>query len=76
MSQYGGIAFNEDARHVPLSRFRLHDGERFRYEYNFAAGWELDFRLKRILLWNAKRAISVCKGGSWAALPEEGAGPP
>src|SRR3954451_8024811 len=29
----GGIAFREDARRVPLSRFRLHRGERFRYEY-------------------------------------------
>ena len=28
----GGIAFRDDARQVPLSRFRLHRGERFRYE--------------------------------------------
>ena len=26
----GGIVFREDARKVPLSRFRLHCGERFR----------------------------------------------
>src|SRR5690348_3513314 len=31
----GGIAFREDARRVPLARFRLHRGERFRYEYDF-----------------------------------------
>jgi Plasmid pRiA4b ORF-3-like protein len=30
--QPGGISFDEDARQVPLSRFRLHCGERFRYE--------------------------------------------
>jgi len=29
----GGAAFREDTRWVPLSRFRLHCGERFRYEY-------------------------------------------
>jgi hypothetical protein len=33
----GGIVFREDARGVPLSRFRLHCGERFRYEYDFTA---------------------------------------
>src|ERR1035437_2732561 len=42
VSQYGGIAFSEDARQVRLSRFRLHEGERFRYEYDFTAGWALD----------------------------------
>jgi hypothetical protein len=48
-SQYGGIAFNEDARQVRLSRFWLHDGERFRYEYDFTAGWVLDVRLEGAL---------------------------
>jgi len=33
----GGIVFREDARRVPLSRFRLHCGERFRYEYDESA---------------------------------------
>src|SRR4051812_26488517 len=37
--QRGGIVFDEDARLVPLSRFRLHCGERFRYEYDFTADW-------------------------------------
>src|SRR5690349_366985 len=30
----GGISFRDDARGVLLSRFRLHAGERFRYEYD------------------------------------------
>jgi Plasmid pRiA4b ORF-3-like protein len=30
----GGIVFQEDARRVPLSRFGLHRGERFGYEYD------------------------------------------
>jgi hypothetical protein len=45
----GGIVFREDARGVPLSRFRLHCGERFRYEYDFTADWKLDIRLERAL---------------------------
>jgi Plasmid pRiA4b ORF-3-like protein len=35
ISCLGGIVFPEDARRVSLSRFRLHSGERFRYEYDF-----------------------------------------
>jgi hypothetical protein len=42
----GGIVFREDARGVPLSRFRLHCGERFRYEYDFTADWKLDIRCR------------------------------
>jgi transposase len=42
----GGIVFREDARRVPLSRFCLHCGERFRYEYDFTADWKLDIRLE------------------------------
>jgi Plasmid pRiA4b ORF-3-like protein len=37
-----GIVFEEDARGVPLSRFGLHCGERFRYEYDFTADRTLD----------------------------------
>ena len=51
----GGIVFREDARRVPLSRFRLHCGERFRYEYDFMADWKLDIRLERAL----RRAVEA-----------------
>ena len=63
----GGIAFREDARSVPLSRFRLHRGERFRYEYDFMADWQLDLRLERALPFDPKRALPSCTGGSRAA---------
>jgi hypothetical protein len=33
LPRLGGTSFRDDARRVPLSRFRLHRGERFRYEY-------------------------------------------
>jgi hypothetical protein len=70
----GGIVFREDARQVPLSRFRLHCGERFRYEYDFMADWKLDIRLERTLSFDPKRALPSCIGGSRAAPPEDCAG--
>jgi hypothetical protein len=41
--------FQEDARRVPLSRFGLRYGERFRYEYDFVADRKLDIRLEEAL---------------------------
>jgi hypothetical protein len=70
----GGIVFREDARRVPLSRFRLHCGERFRYEYDFMADWKLDIRLERALPFDPNRALPFCIGGSQAAPPEDCAG--
>jgi hypothetical protein len=69
--QCGGICFDDDARQVQLSRFRLHDGERFRYEYDFTAGWVLDVRLERTLPWDGNRTLPACSGGSRAAPPED-----
>jgi hypothetical protein len=74
VSQDGGIVFSEDARQVRLSRFRLHDGERFRYEYDFTAGWVLDVRLERAFPWDARRTLPVCTGGSRATPPDDCAG--
>ena len=70
----GGISFRDDARRVPLSRFRLHRGERFHYEYDFTADWRLDLRLERVLPFDPKRALPSCTGGSRAAPPEGCAG--
>jgi len=70
----GGIVFREDARRVPLSRFRLHCGERFRYEYDFMANWKLDIRLERVLPFDPERALPLCIGGNRAAPPEDCAG--
>ena len=71
VSQDGAIVFSEDARQVRLSRFQLHDGERFRYEYDFTAGWVLDVRLELALPWDGKRILPICTGGSRAAPPED-----
>lgn len=62
IAQLGGIVFDEDARKVPLSRFRLHCGERFRYEYDFTAGWALDVRLEQVRPWDPKFSGPVCTG--------------
>ena len=69
--QWGGMVFEEDARQVPLSRFRLHKGERFRYEYDFTSDWKLDIRLEQTLPGNARQAIPWCIGGRRAAPPED-----
>jgi hypothetical protein len=37
----GGISFDDDPHHVPLSRFQLHPQESFRYEYDFTANWRV-----------------------------------
>src|SRR5271167_2066746 len=65
----GGIVFREDARGVPLSRFRLHCGERFRYEYDFTADCKLDVRLERALPFDSKRALPSCIDERRAAPP-------
>ena len=70
----GGIGFREDARRVPLSRFVLHCGEHFRYEYDFMADWTLDIRLEKALPFDQDRALPSCIGGSRAAPPEDCAG--
>jgi len=70
----GGIAFREDARRVPLSRFRLHCGERFRYEYDLTTDWKLDIRLERALPFDPNRTLPSCIGGSRVAPPEDCAG--
>ena len=70
----GGIVFREDARPVPLSRFRLHCGERFRYEYDFTTNWKLDIRLERALPFDPDRVLPSCIGGNRTAPPEDCAG--
>jgi len=71
----GGISFRDDAQRVPLWRFRLRRGERFRYEYDFTANWQLDLRLERVLPFDPDGPLPSCIGGSRAAPPESCAGP-
>jgi len=71
ISQLGGLVFDEDARQVPLSRFQLHCGERFRYEYDFIANWKLDIRLEKRLPLDPGRPVPLCTAGRRAAPPED-----
>jgi hypothetical protein len=70
-SRLGGLVFAEDALQVPLSRFHLHCGERFRYEYDFTAYWKLDIRLEKRLPDCPGRPIPLCTAGRRAAPPED-----
>ncbi len=45
----GGTGFDDDPHQVRLSDFHLHRRERFLYEYDFIARWELEIRLENIL---------------------------
>jgi hypothetical protein len=42
ISYLGGPGFRDDARGVRLGELGLRAGERFTYEYNFTAGWQVD----------------------------------
>jgi hypothetical protein len=70
----GGMSFDDNARHVRLSRFRLHRRESFRYEYDFTANWRLNIRLEDILPSDPRRTLPVCTGGRGAGPGEEYAG--
>jgi Plasmid pRiA4b ORF-3-like protein len=69
----GGMSFDEDARLVRLSRFRLHCGESFRYDYDFLAHWRVSIRLEEKLPWSS-RIVPFCAAGSGASPGEEYAG--
>jgi hypothetical protein len=45
----GGLSFDEDAAAVPLSRFGFRPTERFLYEYDFTAGWQVEVRVEKVI---------------------------
>ena len=59
-----------DTRHIRLDAFGFHQGERFRYVYNFFAQWQCDIRLESTFPFDPQRFYPVCTGGKWAAPPE------
>ena len=73
IADLGGMSFDDDPHQVPLSRFRQHPRESFRYEYDFTANWRVDIRLEEILPQD-QRVLPVCVGGRAAAPGEEYAG--
>src|SRR5215813_7919994 len=66
----GGTGFDDDPHQVRLSDFHFHHRERFLYEYDFTARWELEIRLEDILPLDLKHPYPICIGGRRAGPPE------
>ena len=68
----GGLVFDEDAASVPLSRFRFHPPERFVYEYDFTASWQIEVRVERTaeVAPGTCRRVPICVGGRGASPPD------
>jgi hypothetical protein len=49
IASLGGPGFGEDAAAVPLSWFRFRAPERFLYEYDFTAGWQVEVRVEKVI---------------------------
>jgi hypothetical protein len=45
----GGPSFDEDAEAVRLARFGFRPTERFLYEYDFTAGWQVEVRVEKVI---------------------------
>ena len=73
----GGPNFGEDAAAVPLSWFGFRPAERFLYEYDFAAGWQIEVRVERVnqAAPREKHRIPACVAGRQAG-PADGCGRP
>jgi hypothetical protein len=69
ISHVGGPGFRDNARTVGLGELGLRAGERFSYEYNFTAGWQVDLRVEQIQPGEPGRVYPRCVGGRRAGPP-------
>ena len=67
----GGISFMTDPKRVKLSDFNFYHNERFRYEYDFGAGWVHEIRVEAFLETNDKYSYPYCQQGQCKAPPED-----
>ncbi|HEY5845089.1 MAG TPA: hypothetical protein VIU87_27170, partial [Mycobacterium sp.] len=76
IASVGGPGFRDDARTIRLGELGLRRSERFTYEYNFFAGWQVDLRVEQILgaPRGQGRAYPRCIGGRRAGPPEDWGG--
>lgn len=65
----GPVSSGNDPRQVRLSDFHLHRRERFLYQYDFTAGWELEIRIENILPFDPARSYPRRIGGKRAGPP-------
>jgi hypothetical protein len=70
----GGIWFDTDAREVRLSDLALRLNERFLYEYDFTAGWQVTVRVEKIEP-ASRLPHPRCIGGQGIVPPEHCCGP-
>ena len=75
ISQVGRPWFRDDARTVHLGELGLRVGEKFSYEDNFFASWQLDLRVEQIRSVEPGRVYPQCTGGRRAGPPEGWGGP-
>ena len=74
ISYIGGPGFRDDARSVRLGGLGLRLGERFVYEYNLFAAWEVQLRVERMVQAEPGRTYPRSIGGRRAGPPEEWGG--
>lgn len=67
--------FPNDALTVRLGELGLRCSERFTYEYDFTAGWEVRLRVDQIQPRKPGRGYPRCTGGRRAGPPEGWGGP-
>ena len=60
-----------DPKLVKLSDFNFYHNERFRYQYDFGAGWVHEIRIEAFLEKNDKYSYPYCLSGQHKAPPED-----
>lgn len=67
----GGITFSDNPNAIRLKDFQFHPLERFVYEYNFFAHWELEIRVEKALALENEKIHPICIGGRRKAPDED-----
>jgi pRiA4b ORF-3-like protein len=73
--QVGGPWFRDNAHTVRLGELGLRIREKFSYEYNYFAGWQVDLRVEQIRPAEPGKDYPRCTGGRRAGPPEGWGGP-
>ena len=73
----GGPSFDEDAAVVWLAQFGFRPTERFLYEYDFTAGWQVEVRVEKVIEEAPceSRRIPACLAGREPGPPDGCNGP-
>ena len=73
----GGPSFDEDAATVRLAQFGFRPTERFLYEYDFTAGWQVEVRVEKVTEEAPceSHRIPVCLAGREPGPPDGCGGP-